>query len=244
MNLHICDYGCGKEAKFQFKNGKWCCSENIHSCQTTKNLISKNTKTGMIKKGYTSQIISELTKKGMNNPEVIKKLKNRKHTNETKIQISLKTKEAMSRPEIKEKIIRTNQRIAKQRKIRGDIFIIMTPEIKRKISITRTGKCCGKNNPNYIENLEREYCQIFSDKDFRNMIFERDHHTCKHCGITRMLNLIVNKYNFCIHHIDYNKKNCDIYNLITLCLSCNLKANYNRNFWKDFYNKKIQEILS
>jgi len=30
--IHICDYGCGQEAKFQFKNGKWCCSKNILSC--------------------------------------------------------------------------------------------------------------------------------------------------------------------------------------------------------------------
>ena len=28
----LCDYGCGKEAIHQFKNGKWCCSENYQSC--------------------------------------------------------------------------------------------------------------------------------------------------------------------------------------------------------------------
>ena len=28
----ICDYGCKQEAKFQFKNGKWCCSESWNSC--------------------------------------------------------------------------------------------------------------------------------------------------------------------------------------------------------------------
>jgi len=24
--MKLCDYGCGQEAKYQFKNGKWCCS--------------------------------------------------------------------------------------------------------------------------------------------------------------------------------------------------------------------------
>jgi hypothetical protein len=24
--MKYCDYGCGKKAKFLFKNGKWCCS--------------------------------------------------------------------------------------------------------------------------------------------------------------------------------------------------------------------------
>jgi hypothetical protein len=28
----ICNYGCGQEAKYQFKNGKWCCSKNHKSC--------------------------------------------------------------------------------------------------------------------------------------------------------------------------------------------------------------------
>lgn len=28
----ICEYGCGQEAKYQFKNGKWCCSKNCSSC--------------------------------------------------------------------------------------------------------------------------------------------------------------------------------------------------------------------
>lgn len=28
----ICEYGCGREAKFQFKNGKWCCSSHHKKC--------------------------------------------------------------------------------------------------------------------------------------------------------------------------------------------------------------------
>ena len=38
-----------------------------------------------------------------------------------------------------------------------------------------------------------------------------------------------------IHHIDYNKKNCNLNNLITLCRSCNAKANYNRDWHKSWY---------
>lgn len=30
--MKLCDYGCGKEARHQFKNGKYCCSENIRLC--------------------------------------------------------------------------------------------------------------------------------------------------------------------------------------------------------------------
>ena len=28
----LCDYGCGEEAKYPFKNGNWCCSKNFRSC--------------------------------------------------------------------------------------------------------------------------------------------------------------------------------------------------------------------
>ena len=30
--IHMCYYGCGQEAKYQFKNGKWCCSKSQNSC--------------------------------------------------------------------------------------------------------------------------------------------------------------------------------------------------------------------
>ena len=29
---YVCDYGCGKEAKFQFKNGRWCCEDHYTKC--------------------------------------------------------------------------------------------------------------------------------------------------------------------------------------------------------------------
>jgi len=35
----LCDYGCGQEAKYQFKNGKWCCSKSSSQCLFIK---SKN----------------------------------------------------------------------------------------------------------------------------------------------------------------------------------------------------------
>ena len=34
--IHICEYGCGQEAKHQFKNGKWCCSEHYSRCSDSR----------------------------------------------------------------------------------------------------------------------------------------------------------------------------------------------------------------
>lgn len=41
-----------------------------------------------------------------------------------------------------------------------------------------------------------------------------------------------------VHHIDYNKENCHPGNLITLCNSCNSRANYGREFWTAFYSTR------
>ncbi len=44
-----------------------------------------------------------------------------------------------------------------------------------------------------------------------------------------------------IHHIDYDKKNCELKNLITLCINCNSKANFDREWHTSFY-KRILSI--
>jgi len=42
-----------------------------------------------------------------------------------------------------------------------------------------------------------------------------------------------------IHHIDYDKKNGSMNNLICLCKSCHSKTNYNRTEWITYFNKPI-----
>jgi len=39
--MKICDYGCGQEAKYQRKNGKWCCSKNINICPEARKKLKK-----------------------------------------------------------------------------------------------------------------------------------------------------------------------------------------------------------
>jgi len=30
--MRLCEYGCNQEAKYMFKNGKWCCEDNWNRC--------------------------------------------------------------------------------------------------------------------------------------------------------------------------------------------------------------------
>lgn len=38
------------------------------------------------------------------------------------------------------------------------------------------------------------------------------------------------------HHVDYNKENNSVTNLIPLCPSCHGKTNFNREYWKTFFD--------
>lgn len=66
----------------------------------------------------------------------------------------------------------------------------------------------------------------------RRSIRERDGYTCQICGKQQSDTV------FAVHHIDYNKKNCDPLNLTTLCHSCHSKTNHKRDFWVLFFAKK------
>jgi hypothetical protein len=41
IHIHICDYGCGQEGKYQLKNKKWCCSKSQNMCPSKKERATK-----------------------------------------------------------------------------------------------------------------------------------------------------------------------------------------------------------
>ena len=113
-------------------------------------------------------------------------------------------------------------------------------EVRDKIALSKFGSM----NPAWKGGIAHEpYCSIFFDKEFKHFITYRDHYTCQYCGITRMLSFKVFGKNLNIHHIDYNKKNCKLNNLITLCQRCNSKANHNRSFWQHLYQCKMATLV-
>ena len=38
-----------------------------------------------------------------------------------------------------------------------------------------------------------------------------------------------------VHHIDYSKQNCKKDNLISLCSGCNIRVNFNRDYWYAYF---------
>jgi len=90
----------------------------------------------------------------------------------------------------------------------------------------------GCNSATWKGGISKEpYCQDWS-KDLKEFVKERDGYKCMNpdCwGKDRILS---------VHHIDYNKKSCGAENLITVCRSCNGRANKDRT-WHEAWYKAI-----
>jgi 5-methylcytosine-specific restriction endonuclease McrA len=98
----------------------------------------------------------------------------------------------------------------------------------------------GNKNPNWIDGRSYEGYPTEFNQELKESIRNRDNHECQNCGMTEEEHLIVYGRVLDVHHIDYNKQNCKEDNLISLCTGCNLRANWNRTYWKEFYTGRIK----
>lgn len=120
-------------------------------------------------------------------------------------------------------------------------------EIKKYKKLFCDNKCkylylTGEKNPSYIDGRSFEPYPIEFNDRLKLEIRKRDNYTCQNCGMTEEEHLSVIGTVLHVHHIDYNKNNCDNKNLITLCLWCNLRANKNRKYWKQFFIKVLCKL--
>lgn len=106
----------------------------------------------------------------------------------------------------------------------------------------RIGKKLGKEHHAWIDGRSFLPYPPEFNKFLKARIRQRDNYICQNCSMTEEEHLIVYGCNLNVHHIDYEKQNCNEDNLITVCNPCNLRANYNRNYWQEFYKKKVCTI--
>jgi hypothetical protein len=100
-----------------------------------------------------------------------------------------------------------------------------------KNSLSKT----GNNHYNWQGGKTLEpYSQIWYNYKFKDLIKYRDNYQCQNPNCWHKNNRLS------VHHIDYNKQNCKASNLITLCNSCNIRANTNKNYWIPIYNSIVQ----
>ncbi|GAG76737.1 unnamed protein product, partial [marine sediment metagenome] len=94
----------------------------------------------------------------------------------------------------------------------------------------------GKLNPNWNNGSSFEPYGLEFNNQLKEQIRKRDNYRCQECNFPQHKL----KRKLTIHHIDFNKQNNDPLNLISLCLSCHTKTNYNRDKWIKYYQNKIK----
>jgi hypothetical protein len=99
-------------------------------------------------------------------------------------------------------------------------------------------RCCeGNKHHNWQGGISKDtYYFIFTNEEFKQIVRDRDGNICLNCNKTEKQN----GEKLVVHHINYDKKDCDLKNLVCVCRSCNAKA----NTYRDWHTKWYQLILN
>ena len=101
-------------------------------------------------------------------------------------------------------------------------------------------KFCRKHNhPNWLGGISFKPYSLDWTENLKECIRDRDNHKCQICGCPE----IENMKSLDVHHVDYNKKDCNPNNLISLCNSCHHKTNFNRKYWTCYFQNKTKEKI-
>lgn len=96
----------------------------------------------------------------------------------------------------------------------------------------KKGQILGEKHPNWKGGISFEPYSVDWTQTLKRSIRERDHYKCQICSLEQQDRALD------VHHIDYDKKNCNPSNLISLCHRCHTKTNHNRNYWLNYFNGK------
>jgi len=153
-----------------------------------------------------------------------------RHSEETKIKMSIAAKGRVISERQKKKISRT-LRIYFRDHENSFCGRNHSKESKEKMRIANTGRFRGENGPNWQGGLS----SLPYSKEWTSWLIKeiriRDNFKCQNPRCKDFYRILD------VHHIDYNKKNQDRRNLITLCKKCHGKTQKKREFWKDYYRK-------
>jgi len=208
----------GKKNKIKASTGK------KHSEETKQKLsqLKKGPKNGMYKKNHTKEAKKKISKSMIG----------RKITWGHKISETKKEKTKISQKQ-KNQISKTLKQYYKNKPgtFKGKKH---TEKSKLKMRQANLNKFDGPNHPQWRGGIANfPYC--FSWPEISEAIKERDDKKCQNPNCPNNSKRLVS------HHINYIKQHCDPDNLITLCISCNSKANFNRKFHQTFYQKIINK---
>lgn len=138
---------------------------------------------------------------------------------------------------------RKNQSIAHSGQISSFKGKHHTEESKKLLSMSLKGLLAGDKHPNWQGGIGRLPYSFEFNSQLKREVRQRDNFTCQHCHKSEKEEIKDMDRILTIHHIDYNKQNCKRNNLITVCCSCNVKANFDRDYWFAYYTYIIENHL-
>jgi len=182
------------------------------------------------------------------------------HSKEAKKEISNALKELWQSPNFRKKTINsqighsvseeTRRKISKShtgkslsnkhRQSLSNAHMGLTPSKETRVKMSKARKgvkrpdITGENHPGWCGGISNKPYAFEFNKELKDKIRKRDSYTCQLCGKTE--EELGEKLS--IHHIDYNKKNCEESNLVSLCRVDNSKANFDRLDWMILFKKK------
>jgi len=86
-------------------------------------------------------------------------------------------------------------------------------------------------HPNWHGGISREGYPCRFNEKLKEDVRKRDGNICQVCNKTRE----ENGRKLDVHHIDYDKENVAMNNLVSLCRSCNVKVNKDREHWSNYF---------
>jgi predicted restriction endonuclease len=90
-------------------------------------------------------------------------------------------------------------------------------------------------HPRWMGGISMEPYAWTFNAELKEEVRRRDNYRCQVCGVpqTECKNPLY------VHHVDYDKKNSDPDNLISLCPSCHTRTNANRESWRILFQKMM-----
>jgi len=127
----FCEYGCGQEAKYRLRNGKWCCSRSWNSCPTSRKKNSFGNK---------GKVISEEMKVKLSLANTGKK-----RSKVTRNRISMTHKGRKLTDELRKKLSKIHKERCKDE------------EIRKSLSHKRTIEWLQRDHPKFCTEEEMRY---------------------------------------------------------------------------------------
>jgi 5-methylcytosine-specific restriction endonuclease McrA len=210
--VKLCECGCGQEVKRQYVKGHYCIGKKQTEETKLKNRLAHLGRPSAMKgMRHSEAALSKIKEARARQVMVI----GRKHTDEAKR---------------KNRVAHLGKsNTAESNKKRSTKLLGVAKSDTHRENISKSKK--GSGNHRWLGGIAKlPYSQDWTE-DLKDAIRKRDGYTCKICG--KVQGEIDRDYHkkLTVHHIDYDKKNCNPTNLISLCVSCHAKTGTMRRQW-------------